>query len=132
MRFRHPSFDLPLSYISRATLERESIVTTDRFVAPPWGEPARAALVRCLGSPSRGVTEIVMHPVDDGEELRAYDTEYADLRVADAQCLTDDSLRALIAAHDVKLISFRPLREAMRSAWPDRSRREVSHAIGRS
>ena len=116
LRLRRPSFQLPLSYISGATLEREGIVTTDRFVAPPWGEPGRATLTGFIRSPRRGVTEIVLHPVDDGEELRAYDTEYADLRVADAQCLTDPALRALIASQNIKQISYRPLREAMRVA----------------
>jgi predicted glycoside hydrolase/deacetylase ChbG (UPF0249 family) len=116
LRFRRSVFQFPLSYISGATLDRQGIVTTDRFIAPPWGEPARAALTGLIRNPSRGVTEIVLHPVDDGEELRAYDTEYADLRVADAECLTDASLRALIASQNIRQISYRPLRDAMRNA----------------
>jgi len=116
LRFRNSAFGLPFSYISRATLARAGIVTTDRFVAPPWGEPGQAILTRFISSPSRGVTEIVLHPSDESEELRAYDTEYADLRVADARCLMDPTLRALIVSKDIKLISYLPLREVMRSA----------------
>jgi predicted glycoside hydrolase/deacetylase ChbG (UPF0249 family) len=116
LRLRRPSLLFSLSYISGTTLERNGIVTTDRFIAPPWGEPGRAALTRFIRNPSRGVTEIVLHPVDDGDELRAYDTEYADLRVADAQCLTDSSLCASIVSQNINRISYRPLREAMRRA----------------
>jgi hypothetical protein len=115
---RRPSvFQFPLSYISGATLDRQGIVTTDRFIAPPWGEPASGGLDRTYPeSFEEGSPKSCSIPVDDGEELRAYDTEYADLRVADAQCLTDASLRALIASQNIRQISYRPLRDAMRNA----------------
>ena len=96
-------------------LDRTGIVTTDRFVAPPWGEPVRPALTNCIKRLPRGVTEIVLHPVDDSDELRSYDTENAAIRAADSVCLGDETVRSLIAASDVTLIGFKPLREAMRS-----------------
>ena len=37
-----------------------------------------------------------------------------DFRVADAECLMDEGVKAAIAANGVTLIGFRPLREAMR------------------
>jgi hypothetical protein len=70
--------------------------------------------MRYIQSPRKGVTEFMVHPVAASEELFAYDTENADFRVADAECLMDESVRAAITAHRVHLIGFRPLCQAMR------------------
>lgn len=116
MRFSRPPSLWPFSHMSRATLARAGVVVADNFYAPPWGEPARAGLMRRLPRLARGVTEVSLHPVEDGEELRAYDTEYAELRASDADCLMDNRLEALIRSNGVHPIGFRPLREAMRAA----------------
>jgi len=116
VRLCRKSFEWPFAYISRATLDRAGIVTTDGFIAPPWGESAREVLFDRIRTLSPGVTEIVVHPVEDTEELRAYDTEYADVRAADAECLSDASLPKVIASSGVRLIGYRALRDAMREA----------------
>ena len=62
-----------------------------------------------------GVSEIFAHPVQGGEELRAYDTENADIRAHDAVCLTDPTVSDLLDQHNIKRISFRELRELQRA-----------------
>ena len=61
------------------------------------------------------MSEIFAHPVHGGEELRAYDTENADIRALDAVCLTDPTVSDLLDQHDIKRISFRELRELQRA-----------------
>jgi hypothetical protein len=61
-----------------------------------------------------GVTEIYLHPVADGPELRAYDKAAADIRAGDHVNLLDDELRAILEDRAVRLISYRPLRDLQR------------------
>lgn len=114
VRLRRSHFGSPFSPISRVALQKNGILTTDHFISAPWGEPARPPLTRFVKSGGRGVTEVVLHPVDTGEELFGYDSENAEIRVADAECLMDPAVRSLIQASDVRLIGYKPLREAMR------------------
>jgi predicted glycoside hydrolase/deacetylase ChbG (UPF0249 family) len=115
MRLRHSSFEWPFSHMSHATLASREISTTDRFLAPEWGDPGRTMLEACGRKLAAGVTEIALHPADDSEELRAYDTEYADMRIADADCLMDSALRHTLHTAGVKFIGYRPLRDALRN-----------------
>lgn len=62
-----------------------------------------------------GVTEVFFHPVEDGPELRGYDPDLPDGRVADHRLLSDPALPGRIAAAGATLIDFRPLRELMRA-----------------
>ncbi|MFZ5719347.1 MAG: ChbG/HpnK family deacetylase [Pseudomonadota bacterium] len=62
-----------------------------------------------------GVTEVYFHPVEDGPELRAYDLEQPDGRVADHLLLTSPDLPARIAAAGAVLIDFTPLRDLQRA-----------------
>mgnify|MGYP001554049248 FL=1 len=114
VRLRRSHFESPFSSMSRVMLEKHGILTTDHFVSSPWGEPARPVLMRFVKSGGRGVSEIVLHPVDTGEELFGYDSENADIRAADAECLMDQALQNLVRSNDVRLIGYKPLREAMR------------------
>jgi hypothetical protein len=124
LRLRRPGLSTPSSFISRSLMDRAGIAHPDFFIAPPWGRPSRAVLFETIPNLHAGVTEIYLHPVDDGEELRGYDKENADLRSADAECVMDDTIRELIAAQGVVTIGFRPLREMMRhSAGQGASRR---------
>jgi chitin disaccharide deacetylase len=97
------------------TLAKHGVVSPDRLESAPWGDPARGALMKCIEAARKGVTEFMVHPVTASEELFAYDTENADSRVADAECLMDEGVKAAIAVSGVSLIGFRPLREAMRN-----------------
>lgn len=114
VRLRRSHFESPFSSISRAMLEKNGILTTDHFAAAPWGEPAKPTLTRYVKSGGRGVSEFMLHPVDTGEELFGYDFENAEVRAADAECLMDRDLQALVRSNNVQLIGFKPLREAMR------------------
>ena len=70
---------------------------------------------RYLAAPRAGVMELILHPVEDGAELRGYDkTEYA-IRIHDAACGVDDALKARLDAAGIKRISFRGMRDAMRA-----------------
>jgi hypothetical protein len=62
-----------------------------------------------------GVSGILAHPVLDGDELRGYDLNNAGLRVHDAVCLIDVTVRELIEQQGFKPISYWPLRELQRS-----------------
>jgi chitin disaccharide deacetylase len=114
VRVRQSGIGAALSSVPRS-LAQHGVLTPDRLESAPWGDPARPALMKCIESRRKGVTEFMVHPVEPSEELFAYDTENADSRVADAECLMDKSLRTAIAARGVTLIGFRPLREAMRT-----------------
>jgi hypothetical protein len=82
----------------------------DLWKRPPGTLEARLADLR------PGVTELFLHPVEDGPELRAYDAkaDEADIRAADYARLTDPAFPALVAAAGATLISFTPLRELQR------------------
>jgi len=103
-----------LGFASRAPAAALGGLFPDHFLPPPWGQPTREFLMRSLPRLRPGVTEVYLHPVADGPELRAYDREAADIRAGDHAVLMDDELRALIEAEHIRLISFRPLRELQR------------------
>ena len=52
----------------------------------------------------------------DGDELRAYDPDNADIRAHDAVCLTDPTVSDLLDQFNIKRISFRELRELQRAS----------------
>ena len=113
LRLSEPS-SLPFAYISRATIAKAAIAMVDCFYAPPWGEPARTGLFSHVKKLAPGLTEIALHPVEDSDELRAYDTEFADVRIDDAECVMDEGLKNLIGSSGIRLLGFRPLRDLMR------------------
>ena len=119
-------YGLPLRMVTPAQSERlglasfhsaqraaRGIVCNDHLVYP-WPRPTREVFFEELPDLPAGVSEIFAHPVLDGEELRGYGPDYADLRVHDAACLIDPSVRDLIAQQGFKQISYRPLRELQR------------------
>jgi hypothetical protein len=95
-------------------LAEHGILCPDRLACASWGDPARPTLMKCIKAARKGVTEFMLHPVEPSEELFAYDSENADSRVADTECVMDKDTRMAIASSGVTLIGFRPLREAMR------------------
>jgi predicted glycoside hydrolase/deacetylase ChbG (UPF0249 family) len=117
VRLRRSHFEA-FSYISRSSLERAGIVSPDNFVGSQRGTPARAAFAHHIPKLPQGITEIFVHPAEDGPELRGYDKDSADLRASDANCLVDPEMRALIENNNVTLIGYKPLREAMRTLAP--------------
>lgn len=80
-----------------------------------WGRPAIPALEKILRNLRPGVTEVYIHPSEDGPELRDCDPKHADIRVDDLACALDPGLKALAAELGVILISYAPLRDLQRA-----------------
>jgi chitin disaccharide deacetylase len=103
-----------LGFPARDLAAARGLAFADHFIAPPWGVTARGTFVDRVQSLKPGVSEIFLHPVQDGPELRGYDREAADLRAEDAEWVVENDLRALLKAFEVQTISFRPLRDLQR------------------
>jgi predicted glycoside hydrolase/deacetylase ChbG (UPF0249 family) len=102
-----------LGFAGRALAAGHGLVFPDHL-ATTWARPARARFLEVLEGLRPGVTEIYLHPVEDGPELRGYDLVNVQTRVDDLACLLDPELKARAEALDVKLIDFRPLRDLQR------------------
>jgi predicted glycoside hydrolase/deacetylase ChbG (UPF0249 family) len=100
---------------ARERAEARGVLFNDHFFSP-WPRRTRDVYFEEVPKLAPGVTETFGHPVLDGEELRGYDTENADIRVHDAACLTDPTVAELLKRHDVKPISYREIREVQRAA----------------
>jgi predicted glycoside hydrolase/deacetylase ChbG (UPF0249 family) len=118
-------FRLPVRMFSREHIEKQGFQACERAEARgllfnehlvyPWPRHTRDVFFEEIPKLPPGVSEIFAHPVLDGEELRAYDPENADIRAHDAVCLTDPAVLDLLDRHDIKRISFRELRELQRA-----------------
>lgn len=119
-------FDLPLrvwgqpaeaqiGFPGRAHAAEAGRVFPDHMTTT-WGRPAIPALEKILRNLRPGVTEVYIHPSEDGPELRDCDPKHADIRVDDLACALDPGLRALAAKLGVILISYAPLRDLQRAA----------------
>jgi predicted glycoside hydrolase/deacetylase ChbG (UPF0249 family) len=115
LRMSGAGADARLGFHGRAQCDAAGILFPDHF-SFHWGTETRATLDRYLADPREGVTEIILHPVEDGEELRAYDKKEAWIRVHDALLGRDPEMKARIDDAGVKRVSFRGIREAMRAA----------------
>ncbi|HEX2593096.1 MAG TPA: polysaccharide deacetylase family protein [Rhizomicrobium sp.] len=113
MRLGSASAEQKAGIFARAPATDAGRLYPDRFVMQ-WGRPSRDVLHEMLPALRPGVTEFCMHPVEDGPELQGYDKTQAWIRTHDYACLMDEELRALVKKADAKLISYRPLRDAMR------------------
>ena len=118
-------FRLPVRMFARKGSEEQGFQARERAAARgllfnehlvyPWPRRTRDVFFEEIPKLPQGLSEIFAHPVLDGEELRAYDTENADIRAHDAVCLTDPTVADLLDRHDIKRISFRELRELQRA-----------------
>jgi len=104
-----------LGFDCRGRARSMGIVFPDNFISPVWGTPARGTLMRALETLRAGISEIYLHPVEDGPELRGYDLEAAALRADDYACLMDPEVKALAKRNGILPLSFRPLRDLMRA-----------------
>ena len=118
-------FRLPVRMFSREGTEEQDFQVRERaeargllfneHIVCPWPRRTRDVFFEEIPKLPPGVSEIFAHPVQDGEELRAYDSENAGIRAHDAVCLTDPTVSDLLDQHDIKRISFRELRELQRA-----------------
>ena len=106
-----------MGFSCRLPAAEMGILFPDNFIAPKWGIPAGDTLNNAIANLRPGVSEIFLHPVEDGSELRGYDLEAAALRAADFRTLTDPNLVQRAEQHSVVTISFRPLRDLMRADY---------------
>jgi predicted glycoside hydrolase/deacetylase ChbG (UPF0249 family) len=103
-----------LGFPGRAQAAKRGLVFPDHLLTT-WGSPAKETFADILSDLRPGVTEIYVHPVEDGPELRGYDPDHPQIRVDDLALLTDPELPDLVAAAGARLISFAPLRELQRA-----------------
>lgn len=115
LRMLSAKMDERLGFNCRASADKAGVLYPDDF-AFQWGEPTEKLLPKFLDKLEPGVSEFILHPVKDGEELRGYDKTEADIRVGDYAAAKNNALRDQIAAQGIKLISFRPMRNAMRAS----------------
>jgi len=116
LRMAGASAEKVLGFEFRRPAAERGLVFPDYLLAPRWGFPTRQVLVDSLQRLRPGVTEVFLHPVVDGPELRAYDKAADSIRAGDYANLLDDELRGLLEDAGVRPISFRPLRDLQRGA----------------
>ena len=125
-------FDLPMRMAGASAQKqigfpyREPALAAGRFFPDnflfQWQRPTRELLLERLPRLSPGVTELCVHPVEDGPELRGYDKTNAEIRVGDHACLFDEELKSIVAREGIRLIGFKPLRDLQRADKPVLSR----------
>jgi predicted glycoside hydrolase/deacetylase ChbG (UPF0249 family) len=81
-----------------------------------WKAPTAELHARYVPQiPPGSVAEFVLHTVVDGEELRGYDLEAAQVRVDDYAVALAAATKALIDREKVTTIGFRPIRDLQRA-----------------
>jgi hypothetical protein len=114
LRMAGKSGDAKLGFGGRAQCDAAGVLYPDHF-GFQWGTKTADVFARLLEVPRAGVLETVLHPVQPGEELDAYDPKEKWIREHDAAVGVDDVLRTKLDAAGIERISFRPLRDAMRA-----------------
>jgi predicted glycoside hydrolase/deacetylase ChbG (UPF0249 family) len=113
LRMAGAGADARLGFGGRKRAQDAGILFPDHF-SFQWGSETRKVIEDYAKAPRAGVLEIILHPVEDGPELRGYDkTEYA-IRIHDAAVGVDATLKSMLDAAGVKRISFRKIRDLMR------------------
>jgi len=97
---------------ARAEAAAAGVVHPDHMI-DLWRRPRRTLAER-LAALRPGVTELYLHPVEDGPELHDYDPTHPDIRTGDYAAMLDPSFGEMIAAAGAELISFAPLRDLQR------------------
>ncbi|MBV9044671.1 MAG: polysaccharide deacetylase family protein [Alphaproteobacteria bacterium] len=113
LRMAGEGADARLGFNGRHQAREAGVLYPDHF-SFQWGTLTAELFEHYLANPRPGVLEMILHPVSDGPELRAYDKEAVHIRTHDAACGIDQTLKARIDNAGIKRISFRPLREAIR------------------
>lgn len=97
-------------------LEEQGIPMVDHAMGLPLDDPRRHLDVarRMFGGMQPGLTHFLLHPSVDTPELRAITPDW-ECRVENYRTFMSDELRQCLEEEDIKLIGYRPVREAMRS-----------------
>ena len=113
LRMAGASTERVVGFPFRRLAEEVGVVFPDHFVLCPVG--ARRRIERALFDLRPGVTEVLLHPGIDTDELRTACDDWSG-RVEDHAFLcSDPSLRNLLDRAGVHLIGFRELRELQRA-----------------
>jgi chitin disaccharide deacetylase len=113
MRMPGASAQRHIGFPFRRLAAEEGIVFSDHFVNCPVG--AHRRIEKTLFELRPGVTEILLHPAVDSDELRCSHPDWS-ARVEDHAFLTNDpSFPALVERAGATLIGYRELRELQRS-----------------
>lgn len=115
VRMWGPAAERELGFPGRDQAAARGLVFPDHMTST-WGKPAKPTFAGILERLRPGVTEVYVHPVEDGPELRSYDTVAFQTRIDDYACLLDEELKAQAEALGVILIDFKPLRDLQRAA----------------
>lgn len=102
-----------IGFPARAQAAAAGLLFADHMI-DLWKRPA-GTLAERLAALRPGVTELFLHPVEDGPELRAYDPVEADIRVSDYASLLGETFHGMVEAAGARLISFALLRDLQRS-----------------
>ena len=115
LRMTGASADARLGFDGRAQCDAAGILYPDHF-SFQWGTMTAEVLAAYLAAPRAGVTEVILHAVQPGEELDAYDKTEKAIREHDAGVGVDQTLKAKLDAAGIHRISFRGMRDAMRQS----------------
>ncbi|MBL6937869.1 MAG: polysaccharide deacetylase family protein [Alphaproteobacteria bacterium] len=115
LRMAGATADERLGFHGRRQCDEAGVFYPDHF-SFQWGTPTAQVFDRYLESPRAGITEVILHPVEEGPELAAYDKTESWIRTHDARVGVDESLKARLDAAGIKRVSFRRIRDAMRAS----------------
>ncbi|MGZ5931270.1 MAG: polysaccharide deacetylase family protein [Rhizomicrobium sp.] len=116
LRMAGAGADARLGFGSRAQADAAGILYPDHFSFQWGGKMMREVFDQYLAAPRPGIMEMILHCVGDTPELRAYDKTESATRIHDAEVGADTALKARFDKAGVKRISFRPIRDSMRSS----------------
>lgn len=100
-------------------LEDIGMLMMDGLLSMPLDEPSEQKQMdlarELLGDLPVGITHFILHPSIDTPELRALAPDW-ESRVANYRVFMSDELKTYIESEDVKLIGYRPIRDAMKNS----------------
>ncbi|HET6596533.1 MAG TPA: polysaccharide deacetylase family protein [Anaerolineales bacterium] len=98
-------------------LESMGIPMLDGLLSMPLNEPNPSTQMEIakelLGNLPEGITHFILHPSMDTPELRAIAPDW-ESRVANYNVFMSDALKTFVEGEGIRLIGYRPIRDAMR------------------
>jgi predicted glycoside hydrolase/deacetylase ChbG (UPF0249 family) len=98
-------------------LESMGIPMLDGLLSMPLNEPNPSTQMEIakelLGNLPDGITHFILHPSMDTPELRAIAPDW-ESRVANYNVFMSDALKTFVEGEGIRLIGYRPIRDAMR------------------
>lgn len=113
VRMRSPKREGDLPFPARPVARARGLIFPDDFDFA-WPNSTFDLLYNRIPIMAPGVMEMLVHPVGDTDELRAYDLDEARIRIDEYAAVMSPAVAGLLNANGVKLISYRPLRDLYR------------------